>query len=44
MELIDLFITKFYKDFQEYTYKNKVLLVIPDFTFRSTRESWMTPG
>ena len=26
------------------TDKNKVLLFIPDFTFRSTRESWMTPG
>ena len=32
MELIDLFFTKFYKDFQEYTYKNKVLVAASGFT------------
>jgi len=31
MELIDLFLTKFYKDFQEYTYKNKVLVAASGF-------------
>ena len=32
MELIELFLTKFYKDFQEYTYKNKVLVAASGFT------------
>jgi large-conductance mechanosensitive channel len=31
MELIELFLTKFYKDFQEYTYKNKVLVAASGF-------------
>ena len=31
MELIELFFTKFYKDFQEYTYKNKVLVAASGF-------------
>jgi len=31
MELIELFLTKFYKEFQEYTYKNKVLVAASGF-------------
>lgn len=31
MELIELFLTKFYKDFQEYTFKNKVLVAASGF-------------
>lgn len=31
MEIIELFFNKFYKDFQEYTYKNKVLVAASGF-------------
>lgn len=31
MEIIELFFKKFYKDFQEYTYKNKVLVAASGF-------------
>lgn len=31
MELIELFLNKFYKEFQEYTYKNKVLVAASGF-------------
>ena len=32
METINLFLDKFYKDFQEYTYKNQVLIAASGFT------------
>ena len=31
METINLFLDKFYKDFQEYTYKNQVLIAASGF-------------